>query len=135
MTLDEFVLVSAPNKAGKLFLAELVKRNVPVIALAACDEEARLLRMLGAQQVILLDPSIANPWVIPEWMISYVYLFEQDLATCCRYVSICRAWTGRAIFVITNCDHIKTIYKGLGADYVIHTNSLNVSFLIPHNTH
>jgi len=45
-------------------------------------------------------------------------------------IEICRSWTGKPIYVITGSGNPRLIYKGLGVNYVIHSNSDDVSFLL-----
>lgn len=127
---QEFILVSAPNKAGEEFIRQLIDMRIPFAAIANNRVEQERLRELGCTNMILIDTRDEQTWIIPEFPVSKVYLFESSLNLCCRYLRICRTWTTESIYVITHSSNPRLIYKGLGADVVLHTNHHQVSFLI-----
>ncbi|MCT1399889.1 hypothetical protein AK95_08455 [Paenibacillus sp. LC231] len=127
---QEFILVSAPNKAGEEFIRQLIYMRISFAAIANNRVEQERLRELGCTNMILIDTRDEQTWIIPEFPVSKVYLFESSLNLCCRYLRICRTWTTESIYVITHSSNPRLIYKGLGADVVLHTNHHQVSFLI-----
>lgn len=127
---QEFILVSAPNKAGEEFIRQLIYMRTSFAAIANNRVEQERLREQGCTNMILIDTRDEQTWIIPEFPVSKVYLFESSLNLCCRYLRICRTWTTESIYVITHSSNPRLIYKGLGADVVLHTNHHQVSFLI-----
>lgn len=127
---QEFILVSAPNKAGEEFIRKLIYMDISFAAIANNRVEQERLRELGCTNMIVIDTRDEQTWIIPEFPVSKVYLFESSLNLCCRYLRICRTWTTESIYVITHSSNPRLIYKGLGADVVLHTNHHQVSFLI-----
>ncbi|WP_145040153.1 hypothetical protein [Paenibacillus sp. Y412MC10] len=127
---QEFILVSAPNKAGEEFVRQLIHKRVPFAAIANNRAEQQRLQELGCKPIILIDTRDEQTWIIPEFPVSKVFLFESSLNLCCRYLRICRTWTSESIYVITHSGNPRLIYKGLGADVVLHTNHHQVSFLM-----
>lgn len=127
---QEFILVSAPNKAGEEFISQLIYMDISFAAIANNRVEQERLRELGCTNMIVIDTRDEQTWIIPEFPVSKVYLFESSLNLCCRYLRICRTWTTESIYVITHSSNPRLIYKGLGADVVLHTNHHQVSFLI-----
>ncbi|RED52964.1 hypothetical protein [Cohnella lupini] len=128
--IDELILVSPATKAGESFIHALKVRGMPFATLTNNENGKKRLVKLGVEHVLRVDTRGNKPNVVPELPIGKVYLFEDSLTLCCRYIQICRQWTGKPIFVITRGDNSKQIYKGLGADYVIHSNGSDLSFLI-----
>jgi len=126
----DFVLVSAPNAAGERFAKMLKARNVPFAAILNNPAEYERIRALGAEHIIVINTSKEDSWLVPEVGVGRVYLFEKSLNLCCRYVQICRSWTSKPIYVITGSHSPRNVYKGLGVDYVIHSNARDFSFLI-----
>lgn len=55
---------------------------------------------------------------------------EAEEYTVCGDVQICRSWTSKPIYVITGSQNPRNVYKGLGVDYVIHSNAQDYAFLI-----
>ncbi|MDH6671381.1 hypothetical protein M2277_002031 [Paenibacillus sp. LBL] len=127
---QDFILVSAPNKAGEEFIRQLMYKHISFAAIANNRAEQERMMELGCKDIILIDTRDESTWIIPEFPVSKVFLFESSLNLCCRYLRICRTWTTKSIYVITHSNNPRLIYKGLGADVVLHTNHHQVSFLI-----
>lgn len=127
---DEFILVSAPNKAGEQFIKTLKMKGLPFAALTNNETEKSRLEDLGVEHVVPLDTADRSNWHLPKMPVGKVFIFEVSLPLCCRYIQICRSWTGKPIYVITGSMNSRLIYKGLGASYVIHSNSSDVSYLL-----
>lgn len=127
---NEFIVVSAPNKAGEQFIKTLKFKGVPFAAITNNETEKSRLEHLGVSDLITVDTTERERWIIPELPIGKVFLFERSLPLCCKYIQICRSWTGKPIYVITESSNSRLIYKGLGANYVIHSSSDDVSFLL-----
>lgn len=126
----DVVLVSAPNVAGEQFMQLLRKREIPFAAIVNSTAEYERIAALGAEHIIVVNTTKEGSWLLPEVNIGKVYLFEKSLNLCCRYVQICRSWTSKSIYVITGSHNPRHVYKGLGVDYVIHSNAQEFGFLI-----
>jgi len=126
----DIMLVSAPTVAGVEFMKRLKSRGIPFAAIVNNKQEFERIAPLGAEHVIVINTSKEGTWIVPELAIGTVYLFEKSLNLCCRYIQICRSWTSGPIYVITNSHNPRLVYKGLGADYVIHSCGSDLSFLI-----
>ncbi|TBL78592.1 hypothetical protein [Paenibacillus thalictri] len=127
----ECILVSAPTKAGERFICELLNRHLPVAAMTNSKAEAIRLKELGVKTIIIVDTMDQLAWKNPKFPVGQVYLFERSFTLCCRYIQICRSWTSKPICVVTDSDHARLVYKSLGAAFVVHSRSEDVSFLIP----
>ncbi|MFC4770100.1 hypothetical protein [Effusibacillus consociatus] len=127
---DEFILVSAPNKTGGQFIKTLQIKKMLFAAITNNDTERSRLVHLGVKNILSVDTTDRETWLIPELPVGKVFLFELSLPLICRYIQICRSWTDKSIYVITGSSNARMVYKGLGANYVIHTQSDDVSFLL-----
>ncbi|RKN78246.1 hypothetical protein [Paenibacillus ginsengarvi] len=127
---QDIILVSAPNKAGERFIRGLQQIGQPVAGLANSIREQERLKELGVKTIAVVDTANENTWVIPDFPVGSVYLFESSLNLSCRYIRVCRSWTAKSIYVITGSGNPRLIYKVLGADYVVHTTTDKVSFLL-----
>ncbi|TMV43924.1 hypothetical protein FE783_34035 [Paenibacillus mesophilus] len=127
---QEVILVSALNKAGEAFIRQLMIHGLHFAAMANNKREKGRLEELGVRKIIMVDSTEENRWILPEYPIGKVFLFEKSLNLSCRYIRLCRKWTSKPIYLITRSGNSRLIYKALGASYVIHTNSDDVSFLI-----
>ncbi len=127
---EDTILISAPTKAGEAFIRQLLLREIPFAVLVNNPAERERAGRLGCKDVIMIDTRDEQTWVLPERPIGKVFLFENSLNLCCRYLRICRTWTSASIYVITNSGNPRLIYRGLGADVVLHTNHDRVDFLI-----
>jgi len=126
----EYILVSAPSQAGLAFIRLLLLQRIPFAAIVNNKRELEILHEIGVKNIILIDTTQEQTWHIPDYPIGNIYLFEKSFTLCCRYLRICRTWTSKPVYVITQSCNPRIVYKGLGADYVIHTNGDEVSFLI-----
>lgn len=127
---QDIILVSAPNKTGEAFIRLLMAYRLPFAAIANNKREQARMEELGVERMIIVDTTEESTWHIPNFCIGKIFLFESSFPLCCRYIRICSPWTSEPIYVITHSNHPRLIYKGLGAGYVIHTNSEDVSFLL-----
>ncbi|CAM3280514.1 MULTISPECIES: hypothetical protein [Paenibacillus] len=127
---DDYVLVAAPTEAGQAFLRTLAMKGIPYAALTNNKAEKQILEEIGVKEILMVDTRDNRAPMIPELPIGKVYLFEQSLNLCCRYIHICRSWTSKPIYVITQGNNSRLIYKGLGANYVIHSQGNDLSFLL-----
>jgi hypothetical protein len=126
----DVVLISAPNVAGEQFMKLLKKKEIPFAAIVNNTSEYERIAFLGAEHIIVVNTAKEDSWLLPEIGIGKVYLFEKSLNLCCRYVQICRSWTSKPIYVITGSHNPRHVYKGLGVDYVIHSNAQQFGFLL-----
>ncbi|CAG7649281.1 hypothetical protein ACFQI7_26760 [Paenibacillus allorhizosphaerae] len=127
---QRFILVSAPNKAGEAFVRLLMTHRLPFAAIANNKRERARMKELGVERIILVDTTEESTWQLPDFPIGKIFLFESSFTLCCRYIRICSSWSSEPTYVITHSNHPRLIYKGLGASFVIHTNSDEVSFLL-----
>lgn len=127
---SEFLLVVAPTKAGEQFIHYLKLKGLPFVVVINNKNEQQHLSKLGMDHLILLDSDIQETWKAPNYTIGKIFLFEDSLSLCCRYLQIVRKWTSESLYVITERENARFIYKGLGADYVIYSKTGNVSFLV-----
>ncbi|OPA73697.1 hypothetical protein BVG16_26760 [Paenibacillus selenitireducens] len=127
---EDYILVSAPNKMGEVFVRKLMAQQQAFAVIVNNKREGEEFKRIGVKHIILVDSSEQNTWKIPDLPIGSVYLFESSLNLCCRYIQICRTWTSKPIYVITRSNNPRLVYKSLGASYIIHTHSSDVSFLL-----
>ncbi|MGG1551339.1 hypothetical protein ABE452_06075 [Paenibacillus ferrarius] len=118
----EYVIVSAPNRAGKEFIQSLRKKGIPFYAITNNQHGKRRLEAIGVNQIIMVDTEDAKSWTPPEIRISNVFLFEVSFNLCCRYIQICKEWNPTSIHVITKRGNARVTYRGLGADYFTYIN-------------
>ncbi|MBP1965965.1 hypothetical protein [Paenibacillus aceris] len=127
---SDVLLIAAPTKAGEEFMKQTKLVGLPFIALTNNKMERIRLEAQGVKQIIQVDTLEQRASNIPDYPIGNVILFEESLPLCCRYIQICRSWTSRPIYVVTQSVNPRLIYKGLGADYVIYSKNGDVKFLL-----
>lgn len=127
---SDFLLIAAPTKAGEEFMKQTKLVGLPFVALTNNKMERIKLEGQGVKHIIQVDTTDPGASIMPDYPIENVVLFEESLPQCCRYIQICRSWTSRPIYVITQSVNPRLIYKGLGADYVIYSKNGDVKFLI-----
>ncbi|NOV01747.1 hypothetical protein GC097_17155 [Paenibacillus sp. LMG 31457] len=127
---SDSLLIAAPTKAGEAFMAQVKLAGMPFIALTNNKPNKRRLEAQGVEHIIQVDT--LEPWAtnMPDCPIGNVILFEESLPLSCRYLQICRRWTSKPIYVVTQSVNPRLIYKGLGADYVIYSKNGDVRFLL-----
>ncbi|MBH5320431.1 hypothetical protein I6N90_21795 [Paenibacillus sp. GSMTC-2017] len=134
MKLEEYVLISAPNEAGRSFLKALLMRGIPVVGLANTIEQLEYMRELGLVYTIMVMQGDEHKCVLPPVPIGKVYLFEQSLPALCQYLLVCRVWTSKSIFIIKSvADRISnapSIYRQLGANHVLLSTGNDMNFLL-----
>lgn len=126
---EECILVAAPNKSALNFTLLLLAKGRKVVLLVNNRTEEVQAGKLGALQVIRVKTDDENTWQAPKFPIGRAFIFETSLALTCRYLKLCRMWTAGPIIVITPQHNPRMIYKGLGADFIIHSASGEVGFL------
>jgi len=126
----EVVLVSAPNAAGERFAKALKNKGIPFAVIVNNAAEYERIRALGVEHIIVINTAKEDSWLTPRMAVGRVFLFEKSLNLCCRYAQICRSWTSKPICVVTGSSNPRNVYKSLGVDYVIHSNSRDFAFLI-----
>ncbi|GGD75653.1 hypothetical protein [Paenibacillus nasutitermitis] len=126
----DLILISAPNSAGEVFIRYLLQNKIPVAVMVNNSLERERISALGVQDIICINTKKEETWVVPDKRLGKVFLFESSLNLCCRYIQICRSWTSKPIYVVTGCGNPRSIYRGLGADYIIYTEGQDVSCLI-----
>ncbi|MEK8132846.1 hypothetical protein WMW72_33695 [Paenibacillus filicis] len=126
----EWILVSAPNKAGELFISQLLARQIPCAAIVNNRVEQERVTRIGVKISHLVDTKNEVTWIMPEFPVGQVFLFENSVTLCCRYLQICSKWTTKPITIITHSSSPRLMYRNLGARNIIHTSSQDVSFLI-----
>jgi len=128
--IQTYTLVSAPNVTGENFIKLLNIYRRPFAALVNNPAEGQRMKKLGVRHIVEVDTVRHEAWEVPELPIGDVYLFEDSLPLCCRYLQMVRSWTTGTIFVVKTNATPRLIYKALGADHVVHTNTRQVSFLL-----
>ncbi|WP_211746070.1 hypothetical protein [Paenibacillus sp. Marseille-Q4541] len=128
--MQEKIIVSAGNPAGIHFIQSLLSREIPFAVLISRKNEQEEMNSIGVPLCVEVDLISKDSWIIPEFNVGRVFLFEDSLPLCCRYIQICRSWTGSPIYVISQRGKPRLIYRGLGADHVIHSHSDDLSFLL-----
>ena len=126
---QSFILISAPSKAGEAFIRLLVARRLPFAAIVNNKREEARMKELGVDRIIQVDTANESTWQVPDFPVGKIFLFESSFTLCCRFMRICSPWTNEPVYVITHSNNPRLIYRGLGASFVIHTNSDDVSFL------
>ncbi|MCM3627888.1 hypothetical protein M3194_10990 [Paenibacillus glycanilyticus] len=128
--MNDYILVSAPNVQGEDFIKQLQRRHIPFAAIVNNKNEYERMLMLQVSTIIVINTMDEATWRIPELPVGRIFLFERSLNLCCRYIQICRSWTSKSIYVITDSSNPRLIYKGMGANFVIYSGSAETSFLI-----
>ncbi|WP_261378483.1 hypothetical protein [Paenibacillus agilis] len=125
------VTVFAPNAMGIDFLKQLRGANVPVAAISNNTRLTASMEKLGVKHICSVKTtSQRKATALPAVPVGRMYVFEQSFALTCRLLQQCRPWTDEMITVITKQNYPKSIYRMLGADMVIYTQSDQVSFLL-----
>jgi hypothetical protein len=127
---SEYVLVSAPNQAGKQFISGLREKDIPYYAIVNNNYCKKRLEAMGVNNIITVDTIHEKTWRAPEIPIGNIFLFEDSFNLSCRYIQICKAWPHTQIYVVTRRDCARLTYRGLGADHLIYINNNDVSFLL-----
>lgn len=127
---QDYVLISASNAAGENLIRTLQYKKIPFAVMINSKLKAKPLEKIGVQHILTVNTKGHNSWTVPPFPIGPVILFEESLALTCRYIKMCRPWTGKPIYVVTDNLNPRSIYRTLGADHVIFTNSQDVSFLV-----
>lgn len=117
--LQDTILVSAPNLAGERFAGMLQSLRLPFAALVNNYREKERLQRLGVRRVVEVDTIDQNDFPAPNFPIGSVFLFEDSLPLCCRYISICRSWTDKPIYVVSFRGNARMTYRGLGASHIL----------------
>lgn len=128
---SEYILVSAPNRAGKEFISLLRENGILYYAITNNNHGRKRLEAIGIDKIIMVDTENASTWTSPEIQISNVYLFEVSFNLCCRYIQICKKWNPKSIHVVTKRRNTRVTYRGLGVDYLTYIRNNDISFLLP----
>ncbi|MEF3304369.1 hypothetical protein [Paenibacillus sp. GYB003] len=120
------ILVSAPNRAGELFLSRLRQRGVPHMAIANNMYEKNRLESLGIRRVLVVDTRDRGSWTPPDIRIGKVFLFEDSMNLCCRYIHICKSWKTEAIHAVTRSDYSRAVYRSLGVKHLKYANKKDI---------
>ncbi|MNW28843.1 hypothetical protein D3C74_56820 [compost metagenome] len=134
MKADAVTLVFAPNQAGERFVESLCENHIPY-AVVSCHQVPEMQvtaakLMENEVKVHIKEEGWQEP---PEMEFDKVYLFEEQTAECCRLLIAIRRLTSAPIYVITKRHHPQMLYRSIGAQYVIRTNSDDVLFLIEYH--
>ncbi|NEW08314.1 hypothetical protein GK047_20130 [Paenibacillus sp. SYP-B3998] len=130
MNESEYILVSGSTVAAQQFIQYLKFKAMPFVVLTNNDKEREQMNKIGVEHMIEVDTSDHETWALPPYEIGKVFIFEKSLTLCCRYLKMSRKWTIKPIYVITTSDKPRMVYKGLGADFVVYSNTGNVVFLL-----
>ncbi|MCM3783610.1 hypothetical protein M3231_11530 [Neobacillus mesonae] len=127
---DEVILVTAPNEAARNFIRLLMYKKLPFAVLTNSAQEERKVKRLGVEHIIRMDTALASKWLLPNATVGRIFIFENSLNLTCRFLQICRPWTRKSITIITQLNHPRGVYRGMGADHVIFTIKGEVGFLL-----
>lgn len=135
MSEDAVMLVSTgQSSAGMEFVRLLLKRGMGVIVLVHnAEEEEQLTELIGKISVYRLYPSgSANKMPIAlDWAVIHAFVFERNLPECCQDIQLCHSWGPQRLYVVTSSlNPVQLVYRGLGATYVIHSQSGDISFVL-----
>ncbi|MFX3636912.1 MAG: hypothetical protein ACE3L7_29930 [Candidatus Pristimantibacillus sp.] len=126
----EHIVVVGMNEAALTFIRLLIYKELSFVVLTNNRQEEKQLLNIGVPNVIRINTNDRSTWSIPTMVIGEVFIFESSLALSCRYVQCCRLWTFKPIYVITPFLSPRAIYKGLGANHVIYSQTGEISFLL-----
>lgn len=124
------ILVSAPNRAGELFLCRLRQSGLPHAAVVNNPYEKSRLESLGIGELIEVDTKDSSTWTAPDVTIENVFLFEDSMNLCCRYIQLCKAWKTGPIHVVTRSDCSRAVYRSLGVKHLKYTTRREIPELV-----
>ncbi|WP_408894857.1 hypothetical protein [Paenibacillus taichungensis] len=129
---DAMMVVSTgQGEAGKNFVNVLLQRGFAVVVLVHSEEEGEQFQSLGAVTVRYIQELAFRNQLPPEFAVKNAFVFENSLPQCCQDIELCRSLCPQQLYVVSsNRPHVELVYKGLGATYVIHSRSGDVSFLL-----
>lgn len=127
---ENHIVVAGLSEAGHSFIRTLQFRRLKFIVLTNSKAEEKRLRKQGIQDVLYINTNKRGSWQPPDVPICEVFIFESSLALSCRFVQCCRSWTSRSIYVITQQWNPRAIYKGLGANHIVFSQTGEVGFLL-----
>ena len=134
MSEEAVMLVSTgQSSAGMDFVRLLLKRGMGVMVLVHnAEEEQQLIDLIGKVPVHRLYNSGSDR--IPmasEWAVKHAFVFERNLPECCQDIRLCHSWCPQRLYVVTSSlNPVHLMYRGLGASYVIHSRSGDISFVL-----
>ncbi|GAK40291.1 hypothetical protein PUW24_09620 [Paenibacillus urinalis] len=126
---DDVIIVAAGGKPGRSFIKTLLMKGLPFAILVSSEHERKEMQRLYVEPVIQVDSFEQAPEP-PDFHVGHVFLFEESLPVCCKYIQVCRSWTCKPIYVITERSKPRLIYRGLGATHVIYSRGSDCSFLL-----
>ncbi|SFJ84211.1 hypothetical protein SAMN02799624_06243 [Paenibacillus sp. UNC496MF] len=124
------IVVSAMTKAGEQFMKQLLVKGLPFMAVTNSVAERQQLAKLGVGSILLVNTIDPDTWERPERPVGKAFLFESSLSLCCRYLRMIRKWTDQPVYVVTGRTHGRLIYKGLGADHILHVQTGGLGSLL-----
>ncbi|MFD0711959.1 hypothetical protein [Paenibacillus sp. GCM10027626] len=127
---DESLLISAPNTSGEKFIKQLKRQGVSFSVIVNNRSEYERMEEIGVASIVMVNTNEEKTWLVPDMRIDSVYLFEKSLTLCCRYLQICRGWTNKPIYIVTDSIQPRHVYKGLGANDVIRSHGRDLSCLL-----
>ncbi|WP_211749980.1 hypothetical protein [Paenibacillus sp. Marseille-Q4541] len=127
---NEIILVTAPNEAARNFIRLLIYKKLSFAVLTNSAQEEKKVRRLGVEHIIRMDTAFAHKWALPNATVGRIFLFENSLNLTCRFLQICRPWTRKPITIITQLNHPRGVYRGMGANHIIFTIKGEVGFLL-----
>lgn len=129
---EEYVFVCAPNRGGEMFVRKMEEKNQPFFVLAQNEEQHQIWRARGYDQVREINAlDIKSMMELFEYPVSKVVLFEDGWYDCCSLIRTIRVISRVPIYVITSSKQpTSSLYYSLGATYVIHSHTADVSFLL-----
>lgn len=129
---EAMIVVSAGHSAaGMNFVDVLLKKGLAFVVLVHSEEEREQFLTLGAVPMRYIEVTEGMQQTRPEYMVTNAFVFENNLPQCCQDIQLCHSWYPQQLYVVSsNKAPVGLVYKGLGATYVIHSQSGDVSFLL-----
>ncbi|WP_139993669.1 hypothetical protein [Paenibacillus paridis] len=127
---ENHIVIAGLSEAGHSFIRTLQFRRLKFIVLTNSKAKEKRLRKQGIPDVLYINTNNRGSWQPPDVPIREVFIFESSLALSCRFVQCCRPWTSKSIYVITQQWNPRAIYKGLGANHIVFSQTGEVGFLL-----
>ncbi|EIT85590.1 hypothetical protein A374_10153 [Fictibacillus macauensis ZFHKF-1] len=127
------ILIMFPDEVSEHIVSKLTSLEKQSIMLCVPSwSEAEKLEKENYKQIYVM-PTLRNTKV-PEVFhrpLSKVIIVETSFVGCCNAIEWIRAFYDLPVFVIKSDTHyLSRIYKDLGATYIIHNKTGNLSFLL-----
>lgn len=127
---DQMVTVFAPNAMGIDFIRAMKGAGLQACAVVNNNRHDHRLRELGVTSIWHVNTSQSTMRSPPPVPVGRIYVFETSFSLTCRLLPLLRPCTNESIIVVTRQQSPRSIYKLLGANMVLFTQTDQVSFLL-----